>query len=307
VINFLPGFGHELAPVALAHPDFAGLNFTGSTAVFRALWREVGSNIDRYRSYPRLVGETGGKDFILAHASADDARLIAGVVRAGYEYSGQKCSACSRLYVARTVWDRVRDELIATIDGLAMGDPCDFRNFLGAVIKQQAFDRHRAAIEEARGSAGVEILAGGGADDREGWFVRPTLIRVDDPQYRTMREELFGPIVTLYVYPDSKYDEVLEIVDQTSPYGLTGAVFARERGAVDQAVTRLRHAAGNFYINDKCTAAVVGQQPFGGARASGTDDKAGAPMNLLRWTAARTIKETFVAPTNYRYRFMDEA
>ncbi len=306
VINFLPGFGAEIAPAAMAHSDFAGLHFTGSTDVFRSLWQRAGENLSRYRSYPRLVGETGGKDFILAHASADDEALITAIVRGGYEYQGQKCSAASRVYVARSVWERIEDRLIETIESVRMGDVRDFSNFMGAVIKPAAFAKHRAAIEEAKAASGVRVAAGGSTDDSRGYFVRPTLLEVSDPGYRTMKEELFGPIVSLYVYPDSKFEDALELVDQTSPYALTGAVFARERGAIVEATRALRHSAGNFYINDKPTGAVVGQQPFGGARASGTDDKAGAPMNLLRWTAARAIKETFVAPTDYRYPHMGE-
>ena len=304
VVNFVPGFGHELAPIALDHRDLAGVHFTGSTAVFRSLWRQTAQNLDKYRSFPRLVGETGGKDFIVAHASADDRALLTAIVRGGYEYQGQKCSAASRVYVARSVWDRIRGDLTDTIDSLTMGDIRDFKNYLGAVIKKTAFDRHAGAIERAKNDAGARIACGGQVDDSKGYFIRPTLIEVDDPMYWTMQEELFGPVVTVHVYPDSKYSDILETVDQTSPYGLTGAIFARERGAVDEALGALRHAAGNFYINDKPSGAVVGQQPFGGARASGTDDKAGAPMNLLRWTAARTIKETFCAPTDYRYPFL---
>jgi 1-pyrroline-5-carboxylate dehydrogenase len=306
VINFVPGSGHELAPVALAHRDFGGLHFTGSTAVFRALWQSVAQNLDRYRSYPRLVGETGGKDFILAHASADEQALITAIVRGGYEYQGQKCSAASRVYVARSVWQRIEQPLIDTIQSLRMGDVRDFRNFMGAVIKQSAFDRHTAVLQEARRDARVRVAAGGETDGSRGWFVRPSLLVVDDPMHRTMQEEFFGPIVSLYVYPDHQFGDAIELVDQTSPYGLTGAVFARERGAVVEAMRGLRHSAGNFYVNDKPTGAVVGQQPFGGARGSGTDDKAGAMSNLLRWTAARTIKETFVPPTDYRYPFLTE-
>lgn len=304
VINFVPGFGQELAPVALEHRELAGIHFTGSTAVFKSLWQRAAQNLDSYRSFPRLVGETGGKDFIVAHASADDSRLLTAIVRGGYEFQGQKCSAASRVYVARSVWERIRGDLCDTIASLTMGDVRDYKNYLGAVIKRAAFDRHAGAIERAKNDAGVRIACGGEVDAARGYFVRPTLIEVDDPMYWTMQEELFGPIVTLHVYPDHKYQDVLEIVDQTSPYGLTGSIFARERGAIDQALQGLRHAAGNFYINDKPTGAVVGQQPFGGARGSGTDDKAGAPMNLLRWTAARTIKETFAAPTDYRYPFL---
>jgi 1-pyrroline-5-carboxylate dehydrogenase len=306
VINFVPGSGRELMPPALAHPDFAGLHFTGSTAVFRSLWNTVAQNLDRYRSYPRLVGETGGKDFILAHASADDQALITAIVRGGYEYQGQKCSAASRVYVARSVWERIEKPLVDTIQSLRVGDVRDFRNFMGAVIKQQAFDKHTAVLQEARRDARVRVAAGGETDGTRGWFVRPSLLVVDDPMHRNMQEEFFGPIVTLYVYPDQKWADALELVDRTSPYALTGAVFARERGAIVEAMRALRHSAGNFYVNDKPTGAVVGQQPFGGARASGTDDKAGAMSNLLRWTAARTIKETFVPATDYRYPFLAE-
>jgi 1-pyrroline-5-carboxylate dehydrogenase len=306
VINFVPGSGRELVPAALDHPDFTGLHFTGSTAVFRSLWNTVAQNLERYRSYPRLVGETGGKDFILAHASADEQSLITAIVRGGYEYQGQKCSAASRVYVARSVWQRIEKPLVDTIQSLRVGDVRDFRNFMGAVIKQSAFDRHTAVLEEARRDARVRVAAGGETDGKRGWFVRPSLLVVDDPMHRNMQEEFFGPIVTLYVYPDQGWTDALELVDQTSPYGLTGAVFARERGAIVEAGRALRHSAGNFYINDKPTGAVVGQQPFGGARASGTDDKAGAMSNLLRWTAARTIKETFVPATDYRYPFLAE-
>jgi 1-pyrroline-5-carboxylate dehydrogenase len=305
VINFLPGFGPEVAPLIIDRPELAGIHFTGSTNVFRSLWKRAADNLDKYRSYPRLVGETGGKDFIVAHPSADDQALITAIVRGGYEYQGQKCSAASRVYVARSTWDRIREQLVETINGLTMGDITDYKNFLGAVIKKQAFDKHRDAIEEARAASGVTIAAGGETDDSEGYFVRPTLLVCDDPQYRTMQEELFGPIVSLHVYPDDKWSETLELVDRTSPYGLTGAVFANERIAIDQAQNALRNAAGNFYINDKPTGAVVGQQPFGGARASGTDDKAGSALNLLRWINARTIKETFAPPTDYRYPFLD--
>jgi 1-pyrroline-5-carboxylate dehydrogenase len=306
VVNFVPGFGPELVPVALAHPDLGGLNFTGSTAVFRSLWQSVAGNIDRYRSYPRLVGETGGKDFIVAHASADDQALLTAIVRGGYEYQGQKCSAASRVYVARSVWERIEKPLVDTIQSLRVGDVRDFRNFMGAVIKRAAFDKHTAVLQEARHDPRVRVAAGGETDGSRGWFVRPSLLVVDDPSHRVMQEEFFGPIVSLYVYPDQRYTDVLELVDQTSPYALTGAVFARERGAIVEGMRALRHSAGNFYVNDKPTGAVVGQQPFGGARASGTDDKAGAPGNLLRWTASRTIKETFVPATDYRYPFLGE-
>jgi 1-pyrroline-5-carboxylate dehydrogenase len=306
VINLVPGYGHELAPVAALHRDLAAIHFTGSTEIFRSLWKQVAGGLEGYKSFPRLVGETGGKDFIVAHPSADPRAVATAIVRGGYEYQGQKCSAASRVYVAQSVWKAIKDELITTIDGLPMGDPADYRNFMGAVIKQAAFDRHAAAIAEARTTPGMSVLAGGGCDDRDGWFVRPTLLETDDPGVRLMRDELFGPIVTLHVYPDHAWSEVLDLVDRTSPYALTGAVFARERTALVEATTRLRHAAGNFYLNDKPTGAVVGQQPFGGARHSGTDDKAGSALNLLRFTSARTIKETFVSPTDWRYPFLDQ-
>ncbi len=306
VINMLPGSGAELVPLALERPDFAGIHFTGSTDVFRDVWRRTANNLAGYRGYPRLVGETGGKDFIVAHPSAigDADALVTAIVRGGYEYQGQKCSAASRVYVPESVWRRIEEPLCDTIAALRMGDVRDFKNFLGAVIKKSAFDKHAAAIAEARSAASARVLVGGETDDSKGWFVRPTLIRAEDPNFRTMRDELFGPIVSLHVYPDAKWKDTLALVDRTSPYALTGAVFARDRAAIEEAKASLRHAAGNFYINDKPTGAVVGQQPFGGARASGTNDKAGSAQNLLRWVSTRTIKETFVPPTAYRYPFM---
>jgi 1-pyrroline-5-carboxylate dehydrogenase len=307
VINFLPGSGAELAPLLVEHPDFAALHFTGSTAVFRSLWRRAADHLDRYKSFPRLVGETGGKDFILAHPSADPVAVATAIVRGGYEYQGQKCSAASRVYLPRSVWDAMKDALIATIESLRVGDVADFSNFMGAVIKRAAWEKHRAAIDEARGTPGMQVVAGGQCDDREGWFVRPTLLTTEDPGVRHLRDEFFGPIVTVHVYPDAAWDEVLRLVDRTSPFALTGAVFARDRAAIVEATGALRHAAGNFYINDKPTGAVVGQQPFGGARASGTDDKAGSALNLLRFVAARTIKETFVPPTDWRYPYLGES
>jgi 1-pyrroline-5-carboxylate dehydrogenase len=304
VINLVPGFGHELAPTAVTHPDLGAIHFTGSTEIFRSLWKQVAGNLERYKSYPRLVGETGGKDFIVAHPSADPAAVATAIVRGGFEYQGQKCSAASRVYVPHSVWKAMVDQLVADTESIAVGDVRDYKNYMGAVIKQAAFDRHRAAIEEARTTPGMGVLVGGQCDDRDGWFVRPTVLTTEDPMVRHMQDEFFGPIVTVHVYPDHAWDEVLTLVDRTSPYALTGAVFARERTALVEATTRLRHAAGNFYLNDKPTGAVVGQQPFGGARASGTDDKAGSAMNLLRFVAARTIKETFVSPTDYRYPFL---
>ncbi|MEZ4400301.1 MAG: L-glutamate gamma-semialdehyde dehydrogenase [Kofleriaceae bacterium] len=304
VINLVPGFGAELAPAAVGHRDLGAIHFTGSTAIFQSLWKQVAGNLEHYKSYPRLVGETGGKDFIVAHPSADPAAVATAIIRGGFEFQGQKCSAASRAYVPASVWAQLRDQLVSDTEGLRMGDVRDFGNYLGAVIKQAAFDRHKAAIDEARGTPGMQVLAGGQCDDRDGYFVRPTLLTTEDPLVRHMADEFFGPIVTIHVYPDHAWDEVLTLVDRTSPYALTGAVFARERTALVEATHRLRHAAGNFYLNDKPTGAVVGQQPFGGARASGTDDKAGSAMNLLRFCAARTIKETFVSPTDYRYPFL---
>ena len=303
VISFIPGDGPTQGDACLKSPHLAGINFTGSTKTFRSLWRGVAERIDSYRTYPRLVGETGGMDFIVAHSSADVPSLVTAIVRGGFEYQGQKCSAASRVYVPKSLWPRVRDELVATIGTIKMGDVRDFSNFMGAVIDRPAFDRIKGYLDVAKSTGNV--LAGGTADDREGFFVSPTLVEVSDPKHRLMQEEIFGPVVTTYVYDDAKYNEILDTIDQTSPYALTGAVFARDRSAVLEAHNRLRQAAGNFYINDKPTGAVVGQQPFGGARASGTNDKAGALWNLIRWASPRTIKETFVPPTNYRYPFME--
>jgi 1-pyrroline-5-carboxylate dehydrogenase len=306
VINFVPGDPGPVSDVCLAHPDLAGIHFTGSTAVFQEMWRRVGQNIERYRSYPRLVGETGGKDFIIAHQSADPDALVTAIVRGGFEYQGQKCSAASRIYVPEGLWRTVKDRLLEQVASLTMGDVSDFRNFMGAVIDQRAFEKISAYIEEAKTSKDAQILVGGEVNGSEGYFIRPTVIQARKPDFRTMCEEIFGPVVTVYPYPDSKWSETLDLVDRTSPYALTGAVFSRDRGAVTEAANRLRHAAGNFYVNDKPTGAVVGQQPFGGARASGTNDKAGSILNLVRWASPRTIKETFVPPTSHRYPFMDE-
>lgn len=303
VISFIPGDGATQGDVCLKSPHLAGINFTGSTKTFRHLWRSVGERIDSYRTYPRLVGETGGKDFIIAHSSADVASLVTAIVRGGFEYQGQKCSAASRVYVPKSLWPQVKEQLIATIGTIRVGDVRDFSNFMGAVIDRPAFDRIKGYLELAKSTGNV--LTGGTADDKDGFFVQPTLVEVNDPKHRMMQEEIFGPVVTAWVYDDAKYNETLDIIDQTSPYALTGAVFSRDRHAVLEAHSRLQQAAGNFYINDKPTGAVVGQQPFGGARASGTNDKAGALWNLIRWTSPRTIKETFVPPTDYRYPYMD--
>lgn len=304
VINMVPGDPAATSEIVLAHRDLAGVHFTGSTSVFNSMWKTIGATTSIYRSYPRIVGETGGKDFILAHPSADVDALLTAVVRGGFEFQGQKCSAASRLYVPRSLWPGLRDRLVATIDALAVGDVRDFRNFMGAVIDRRAFDRITGYIEYGRGNASV--LAGGKADATDGYFVDPTLIETTDPSFKTLEEEIFGPVVTAYVYDDARWDEALELVDRTSPYALTGAVFSQSREAIVQAASALRYAAGNFYINDKPTGAVVGQQPFGGARASGTNDKAGSKLNLTRWVSARTVKETFNPPRDYRYPFMGD-
>jgi 1-pyrroline-5-carboxylate dehydrogenase len=292
-----------ISRVLLNHRDFAGVHFTGSTEVFQDIWKTIGNAISHYRSYPRIVGETGGKDFIVAHPSADAEALAVAVVRGGFEYQGQKCSAASRIYVPESLWNGVRDRIVAMIDEIGVGDVRDFRNFMGAVIDRRAFVKIRGYLDEARRSA--RIIAGGQADDSRGYFISPTLVETRDPSYRLLCEEIFGPVVTAYVYPDDRWIETLHVVDETSPFALTGAVFAQERRAVREASAILRNAAGNFYVNDKPTGAVVGQQPFGGARASGTNDKAGSKLNLLRWVSARTIKETFSPPRDYRYPFMD--
>ena len=307
VINFLPGDAVEVSRTLLADRGLAGIHFTGSTAVFQSLWRTVGENLAKYSGYPRIVGETGGKDFIVAHASADVEALAVAMVRGAYEYQGQKCSAASRAYIPDSLWPEVRDRVAAMIADIRMGDVADFRNFMGAVIGRRAFDRIRAYLERAKTDPGVRIVAGGGTDDSVGWFVEPTLLQVDDPAYRTMCEEIFGPVLTVHVYPAGKWSETLELVDRTGPYALTGAIFAQDRVAIAEADRALRYAAGNYYVNDKPTGAVVGQQPFGGGRARGTNDKAGSVLNLLRWVSPRVIKETFAPPRDYRYPFMSEA
>ena len=304
VINFVPGDPVQISNILLDSPDLGGIHFTGSTPVFHGMWKKVGDNIDRYRSYPRLVGETGGKDFIVAHPSAAVDELAVAIARGGFEYQGQKCSAASRIYVPESLWDRVRDRVVGMMQDMKMGDVRDFRNFLGAVIDRKAFTKISGYIEDARRNA--TVLQGGGARDDRGFFIEPTLVQTSDPRYRLMREEIFGPVVTAYVYRDEQWSDTLRLIDETSPYALTGAVFSHDRGAISQASAVLRNAAGNFYVNDKPTGAVVGQQPFGGARGSGTNDKAGSKMNLLRWTSARTIKETFSPPRDYRYGYMVE-
>ncbi len=304
VVNFLPGSGPDVSGQLLADPHLAGIHFTGSTEVFRLLWRGVGEHLDRYVSYPRLVGETGGKDFVAVHASSDPQAVAVALVRGAFEYQGQKCSAASRAYLPRSLWPEVRDRMAAMMAELRMGDVTDFGNFLGAVIDRKAFDRIAGYLDRARKDAGVTVVAGGGADASTGWFIEPTLVQTEDPSYRLMCEELFGPVLTVYVYPDAEWTATLELLDRTSPYALTGAVFARDRAAVLEADRVLRYAAGNYYVNDKPTGAVVGQQPFGGGRASGTNDKAGSVLNLMRWVSPRTIKETFAPPTDYRYPFL---
>jgi 1-pyrroline-5-carboxylate dehydrogenase len=305
VINFVPGDATAISDAVLGHPELAGIHFTGSTEVFRGMWKKVGESIATYRTYPRLVGETGGKDFAIVHASADIASVCAAVVRGGFEFQGQKCSALSRLYVPESLWPQLRDRLADAIQSIRMGDVADFENFMGAVIDDRAFKKIAGYIDSAKKSGDAEILVGGEADDSVGYFIRPVLIRAKKPDYRTMTEEIFGPVVTVYVYAENDWERTLELVDRTSPYALTGAVFANDRKAIDQARSALRFAAGNFYINDKPTGAVVGQQPFGGSRASGTNDKAGSMTNVLRWVSPRAIKETFVAPSDYRYPFMN--
>ncbi len=302
VINCVAGDPAMISGIVLERRDLAGVHFTGSTGVFNAMWQTVGASMSSYRSYPRMVGETGGKDFVLAHRSADVAALATAIARGGYEFQGQKCSAVSRVYAPRSLWRELRDRLEAIVADIKMGDVQDFRNFMGAVIDRRAFDKISGYIDHARSHA--TIVAGGGCDASRGFFIQPTLVETADPNDRLLQEEIFGPVVTVHVYDDERWADTLELVDRTSPYALTGAIFAQERRAVREATSALRHAAGNFYINDKPTGAVVGQQPFGGARASGTNDKAGSKLNLVRWVSARTIKETFNPPTDYRYPFM---
>jgi 1-pyrroline-5-carboxylate dehydrogenase len=304
VINMLPGDGLEVSKVALTHPDLAGIHFTGSTPTFQHLWRTVGENIASYRSYPRIVGETGGKDFVVAHPSADPDVLRTALIRGAFEYQGQKCSAASRAYVAKSVWAKMRDQFVAEVEGLTMGDVTDLSNFMGAVIDDRAFAKHKSAITRAKRNSHLSILAGGQMDDSVGWFVRPTVVQSTDPKDQMFSTEYFGPILAVHVYDDSRYDRVLQQMESFAPYALTGSIIAQDRRAIAEAQHLLRFAAGNFYVNDKPTGAVVGQQPFGGARASGTNDKAGSAQNLLRWTSPRSIKETFVPPTDYRYPHM---
>ncbi len=304
VINMLPGHGADVSEVVLADPHFAGIHFTGSTRVFQQLWREVGTNIDRYRGYPRLVGETGGKDFVLAHPSADPAALVTALVRGAFEYSGQKCSAASRAFIPESVWAQISGELAAQTDALAVGDVRDLSNFTSAVIDKRAFDKLSGVIDACHADPTLDVIAGGTYDDSVGWFIRPTVVVGTDPTNDVFRTEFFGPILAVHVYPDDDFEGVMDVIDEGSPYALTGAVFATDRAAAARASERLRFAAGNFYVNDKPTGAVVGQQPFGGARASGTNDKAGSRWNLIRWASPRAIKETLVSPTSTAYPHM---
>ncbi len=307
VINFVPGRGAAVGDPVMDSKALAGIHFTGSTAVFQGMWRSVGDNIQRYRSYPRIVGETGGKDFVFAHPSADVEALVIALVRGAFEYQGQKCSAASRAFIPRSLWQRVSERLRAEVHSIRQGTPLDFRNFMAAVIDAKSFRTQQAAIERAEAASDAEVLIGGGCDASVGWFVEPTVIHTSNPGYETMREELFGPVLTTFVYEDDRLDEALTFCDTGSDYALTGAIFARDRRSIVELSRRLRHSAGNFYINDKPTGAVVGQQPFGGARASGTNDKAGSVFNLLRWVSQRTVKETFVPQRSYGYPHMDES
>jgi 1-pyrroline-5-carboxylate dehydrogenase len=306
VINFIPGPGRFVGDPVLEKRDLAGVHFTGSTAVFQSMWKTVGNSIMNYRSYPRIVGETGGKDFVFVHASADVEATVTALVRGAFEYQGQKCSAASRAYVPQNLWPALKERMLDEIKTIKMGDITDFTNYMGAVIDKPAFDSIVTYIEFAKSSAEAEIIVGGGYDDSKGYFIEPTVVVASDPKHKLMQEEIFGPVLTVYVYPEKEYTAALELCDATSPYGLTGGIFANDRKAIEEAYKTLRHAAGNFYINDKPTGAVVSQQPFGGARGSGTNDKAGSYLNLLRWVSARAVKENLNPPQNYRYPFMKE-
>jgi 1-pyrroline-5-carboxylate dehydrogenase len=305
VINLVFVSGPVAGKVVLEHPDFAGFHFTGSTGVFQYIWKTIGANISKYKTYPRIVGETGGKDFIFVHKTAQVDAVVTAMVRGAYEFQGQKCSAASRAYVPDNLWDEIKEKLVKEVKSIKMGSPEDFTNFMTAVIDEASFDKLSMFIDNAKKDEDAEIIVGGGYDKSEGYFIEPTVIVTTNPHYITMEEELFGPVLTIYVYEADKWEETLDILDNTSPYGLTGAIFSQDRYFIDVASRKLTHAAGNFYINDKPTGAVVGQQPFGGSRASGTNDKAGSSLNLIRWVTPRTIKETFVPATNYRYPFMD--
>ncbi|MFT2010223.1 L-glutamate gamma-semialdehyde dehydrogenase [Pontibacter sp. 13R65] len=306
VINLVYVDGPVAGDIIFSHPEFAGIHFTGSTAVFQNIWKAIGNNIHKYKTYPRIVGETGGKDFILAHPSADAKGLATGITRGAFEYQGQKCSAASRAYIPSNLWEEVKAYVQEDVKSFKMGSPEDFSNFINAVIDEKSFDKIAKYLDNAKESPEVEIIAGGGYDKSKGYFIEPTVLLSHNPQYVTMCEEIFGPVITIYVYDEDNFEDTLQLINETSPYALTGAIFSRDRYAIERAAKALSHAAGNFYINDKPTGAVVGQQPFGGSRASGTNDKAGSMLNLLRWVSARSIKETFVSPTDYRYPFLEE-
>ncbi len=306
VINFVPGSGSKVGNPVINSPYLAGIHFTGSTPTFQRMWKDIGNNIANYKSYPRIVGETGGKDFLMVHNSSNVDEVVAATIRGAYEYQGQKCSALSRQYIPQSMWDEFKTELLKEMETIKVGDPEDFSNFFNAVIDKAAYDSIVEYIEYAKNSSDAEIIAGGTYDDSKGYFINPTVVVTTDPHFKTMEEEIFGPVLTIYVYEDDKYEETLDILDKTSEYALTGGVFAKDRYAVEVANKKLVNAAGNFYINDKPTGAVVGQQPFGGARASGTNDKAGSYLNLIRWASPRTIKENFIPPKDYRYPFLDE-
>ena len=304
VINLVSGHGAEVSDVVLKHPEFAGLHFTGSTRVFQQLWQEIGSNLTTYRHYPRVVGETGGKDFILAHPSADPDVVRTAMIRGAFEYQGQKCSAASRAFIPRSIWKVIKKDLVELTESLTMGDVTDLSNFMGAVIDDRAFAKHKNAIDRAQAAGNIDVVAGGTYDDSQGWFVRPTIMVGEDPHDEIFTTEYFGPLLSVHVYPDRQFDRIMDTIDSASAYALTGSILAQDRAAIAKAAHRLRFAAGNFYVNDKPTGAVVGQQPFGGGRMSGTNDKAGSAQNLLRWTSPRSIKETFVPPTNHTYPHM---
>ncbi|MEK9695831.1 MAG: L-glutamate gamma-semialdehyde dehydrogenase [Candidatus Poseidoniales archaeon] len=305
VINFVPGRASEVGDICLSHQMLAGIHFTGSTAVFRKMWRDVANNLENLRSYPRIVGETGGKDFIVAHPDCDRKALLVALLRGAFEFQGQKCSAASRAYVPQSVWDAIKDDYIREVESIKQGDVRDFSNFVSAVIDRKAFDSITGYIDRAKADAGCTIVTGGTYDDSTGYFIRPTTILCEDPKYESMSEEIFGPVLSIHVYPDNQFEDILTTCDQTSEYALTGSIFATDRRHIETALNALRFSAGNFYINDKPTGAVVGQQPFGGARGSGTNDKAGSPLNLLRWISSRSIKETFAPPHDWRYGFLD--
>lgn len=304
VINMVFSDGAETSKQILEHPDFSGIHFTGSTTVFQSLWKQIGENIHKYKTYPRIVGETGGKDFVVAHPTAIPAQVATGLVRGAFEYQGQKCSAASRAYIPKSIWKEVKKIMGEQLADIKVGTPEDPSHFVNAVIDKNSFEKCKGYIERAKKSKDAQVIFGGGCDDKKGWFVEPTVIEATNPHYESMEEEIFGPILTLYVYEDKDWTKTLKLVDETSPYALTGAIFAQDRYAINEATKALENAAGNFYINDKPTGAVVGQQPFGGARASGTNDKAGSKMNLLRWVSARSIKENFLSPTDYKYPFL---